>query len=67
MAEAVGTPPAARFIWAIRKPDMQTAQAAGMFAVGALWGFRTAEELLAHGAQRLLTHPLELLPLLEVG
>ena len=26
--------------------DMQTAVAAGMFPVGALWGFRTAEELV---------------------
>ncbi len=65
MAEALGTPPEATVYLGDTKTDMQTAQAAGMFAVGALWGFRTAEELLAHGAQRLLNHPLELLPLLE--
>jgi phosphoglycolate phosphatase len=45
--------------------DMQTAGAAGMFAVGALWGFRSAEELKAHGAQVLLQNPLDLLSLLE--
>jgi phosphoglycolate phosphatase len=43
--------------------DMQTAVAAGMFPVGALWGFRTAEELRAHGAQILLASPVDLLRL----
>ena len=45
--------------------DMQTATAAGMFPVGALWGFRTAEELLATGAKVLLGTPLDLLPVLD--
>ncbi|MEN6458979.1 MAG: HAD family hydrolase [Thermoguttaceae bacterium] len=45
--------------------DMQTAAAAGMFAVGALWGFRTADELAASGARVLLKSPLDLLPLLD--
>ncbi|MFA6133809.1 MAG: HAD family hydrolase [Phycisphaerae bacterium] len=44
--------------------DMQTAAAAGMYAAGALWGFRTAPELLAAGAKTLLAHPLDLLGLL---
>lgn len=44
--------------------DMQTAIAAGMLCVGVLWGFRPREELLAHGAQRLIDHPLDLLHLL---
>lgn len=44
--------------------DMQTSVAAGMFPVGALWGFRTAEELIANGARALLGKPLELLELL---
>ena len=44
--------------------DMQTATAAGMFAIGVLWGVRTAAELKQNGAQALLTHPAELLPLL---
>lgn len=39
--------------------DMQTAVAAGMFPAGALWGFRAADELLAHGARILLAHPLD--------
>ncbi len=45
--------------------DMKTANAAGMSAVGAAWGFRTVEELLNSGARAIIHHPLELLPLLE--
>lgn len=43
--------------------DMRTAVAAGMYAVGVLWGFRPAEEILAAGAKVLLEHPSELLKL----
>ena len=45
--------------------DMQTARAAGMFAAGALWGFRTAEELSENGARVLLKAPQEVLNLLD--
>lgn len=45
--------------------DMQTAAAAGMFSVGALWGFRPREELVEHGAQVLLEHPIHILELLK--
>ena len=45
--------------------DMHTARAAGMAAVGVLWGFRTADELRAAGARHLLGHPDELQPLLH--
>lgn len=41
--------------------DMRTANAAGMLAVGALWGFRKADELKAAGADVLIEHPLDLL------
>jgi phosphoglycolate phosphatase len=44
--------------------DMKTANAAGMFAVGALWGFRDAAELIAGGAAKLIEKPAELLELL---
>ena len=44
--------------------DMRTARGAGMFAVGVLWGFRSAEELLESGAQVLVDHPGEVLKLL---
>jgi phosphoglycolate phosphatase len=45
--------------------DMLTARGAGMLAVGVLWGFRTKEELLANGADHLLSDPFELMALLE--
>lgn len=44
--------------------DMQTATSAGMHAVGALWGFRGAEELLRSGAQALVEKPADILQLL---
>ena len=44
--------------------DMRTAVSAGMFPVGALWGFRTREELLENGAKALVQHPGELLNLI---
>jgi len=43
--------------------DMATARAAGMLAVGALWGFRTADELLRNGADALIAAPADLLRL----
>ncbi len=44
--------------------DMKTATAAGMYPVGALWGFRTADELLAGGARDLIQNPTDLISLL---
>ena len=44
--------------------DMQTANAAGMYAVGATWGFRPAGELADNGARALIDHPADLLKLL---
>lgn len=45
--------------------DMVTANAAGMLAIGALWGFRSCEELLEFGAKYLISYPLELLELIK--
>jgi phosphoglycolate phosphatase len=47
--------------------DMQTAVAAGMVPLGALWGFRKADELLAAGAKALLESPADLLNFLGRG
>ena len=44
--------------------DMKTARGAGMFPIGALWGFRTAEELKDSGAEVLVAHPSEVLQFL---
>ena len=40
--------------------DMKTATSAGMFPVGALWGFRSAEELKNNGAKEVIKHPSDL-------
>lgn len=44
--------------------DMQTAQNAKMYGVGALWGFRTREELITNGAKKTLNHPMDLIKFL---
>ena len=44
--------------------DMKVATAADMYPVGALWGFRTADELLSSGARALIQQPTDLLHLL---
>ncbi len=46
--------------------DMQTANAAGMYAVGVLWGFRDAAELKANGAKAIIESPLQVLELLNL-
>ena len=43
------------------RTDMETAIGAGMFAVGATWGFRPRAELEAAGAQALAAEPHEVL------
>ncbi len=45
--------------------DMRTARSAGCYAVGATWGFRPRKELLDAGAHSLISHPVELLSLLD--
>lgn len=45
--------------------DMKTGKAAGMDTIGVLWGFRDAPELLANGADHILSHPSELPGLLH--
>ena len=47
--------------------DMAAAVEAGMLPVGALWGFREAEELLACGAKVLVKQPPDMLPLIYSG
>lgn len=44
--------------------DMQTAKAAGIFAVGATWGFNDKQSLRDGGADALIDHPSELISLL---
>jgi phosphoglycolate phosphatase len=44
--------------------DMRTAVAAGMEPIGALWGFRDAQELVSSGARALVREPADVLALL---
>ena len=46
--------------------DMLCAVHAGMVPIGALWGFRTEDELQKSGALRCLAHPSELLDALRL-
>lgn len=64
IASGLGVPPAAVLYVGDSSVDMATATRAGMFPVGVAWGFRSAEELRAHGAARVIEQPLELLGLL---
>jgi phosphoglycolate phosphatase len=64
IARQLGVAPAGVLYLGDTDTDMRTAVAAGMFPVGARWGFRPAEELLANGAKVLIARPEELLGLL---
>jgi phosphoglycolate phosphatase len=63
LARDFGLTPAAIVFVGDSGTDMQTAGAAGMYGVGALWGFRPATELRAAGAQVLVQTPTDLLSL----
>lgn len=67
MARGLGLPPASVAFVGDSDTDMHTARNAGMLPCGALWGFRDREELLAAGAARLLSAPLDLLGLIEAA
>ena len=64
-AKRLGVPPTECLYVGDSGIDMQTARAAGMWAVGALWGFREQEELLKDGAQLLISKPIEVLDFLD--
>lgn len=64
IAQCLNVPPRDIVYLGDTATDMQTARAAGMLPVGALWGFRPASELLAAGARHLIETPAGLLDLL---
>ena len=64
IARRLQIPPADFLYLGDTNTDMQTANGAGMFAAGALWGFRTANELRQSGAKTLLHEPSDILRLL---
>ncbi len=61
IADRLKTPPRNFVFLGDTKVDMQTAGNANMLAVGALWGFRSRDELQRHGAKLLIEHPHELI------
>lgn len=64
IAAKLGVAPADILYLGDTNTDMWTAIAAGMYPVGALWGFRTADELRAAGAAVLASRPADVLALL---
>jgi len=67
IARDLGVEPGSVVFLGDTKVDMKTASAAGMLPVGALWGFRTAEELRTNGASALIASPLDLLGYFPAG
>ncbi len=59
-AEKLGVPPSQTIYVGDSGGDMESANRAGMLAVGVLWGFREKEELMECGGKILLTSPPEL-------
>jgi phosphoglycolate phosphatase len=64
IATKLGLAPAEILYLGDTNTDMWTAVVAGMYPVGALWGFRAADELRAAGAAVLVASPMEVLALL---
>lgn len=61
IASKLNLPPSRILVLGDSDIDMKTAIAAGMFPVGALWGFRSREELLENGAKAVLQRPQDIL------
>ena len=61
IAENLKLPPRTFLFLGDSEVDMKTALAAGMYPVGVLWGFRTAEELIASGAKVLIKNSADLI------
>jgi phosphoglycolate phosphatase len=62
IADRLGVPPREVVFMGDTAVDMATARAAGMYPIGVLWGFRTAEELIGAGARLLVHEPEDILP-----
>jgi len=63
IAELLGLDPAEILYLGDTSIDMKTAMAAGMRPVGALWGFRTQDELASSGAAHLAKTPADVVVL----
>ena len=65
MADMMGIVPENILYVGDSEVDMQTATAAGMYPLGALWGFRTEQELVESGAKKLVETPQEIIGVLS--
>lgn len=65
LAEELGAAPGEVLYIGDSGVDMDTAKNAGMDSCGVLWGFRSKEELLEHGAMYLAGDPAELEKVIE--
>ncbi|MDP6047351.1 MAG: HAD family hydrolase, partial [Phycisphaerae bacterium] len=65
LVETLGVPTENLMYLGDTATDMETAVGADIFAVGVLWGFRTADELTQSGADVLLSNPAELLDVID--
>jgi len=65
IADQLDIPPDAWLFAGDTCVDMQTANAAGMHAVGVLWGFRDEPELRQSGAKAIIQEPLELMQYID--
>jgi phosphoglycolate phosphatase len=63
IAQELGIPPAHWLYLGDTNTDMRTARAAGMHAVGVLWGFRDRDELVESGAEHIVARPEDVLAL----
>lgn len=66
IAEKFGAAPEECLYFGDTNTDMQTGNAAGMYTVGVLWGFRTREELLSNNAACIIENPREIPGLLDI-
>ncbi len=64
IAQELGIPAAHWLYLGDTNTDMRTARAAGMHAVGVLWGFRDRDELVESGAEHIVARPEDVLALL---
>ena len=64
ICEQMGVAPAQVCYLGDSDVDMKTAIAAGFYAVGAVWGFRTKEEVLENGAMQVIDNPIKLLSII---
>ncbi len=65
IAQALSVPAASIGFVGDTAYDMKAAVAAGMQPIGVLWGFRDRHELMSAGAKYLLSHPSELVAIVE--